>query len=46
MLLSLWSPITEITANFVLDFDDNKKINSIDLSAMRDILKQLGILRS
>lgn len=44
-LFSFWSPATNITSHFELDFNDDKKINSFDYSKMNELLKSAGVLR-
>ena len=45
MLYSKWSPAIDITSNFQLDFNDDKRINSFDLLEMNALLKSLGIIK-
>lgn len=45
MMYSKWSPAIDITSNFELDFNDDKKINSLDLFEMNKLLKSLGIIK-
>lgn len=45
ILFSKWSPAIDITSNFQVDFNDDKKINSFDYSEMNQLLYDLGVIR-
>lgn len=46
ILFSKWSPAVNIISHFQLDFDDNLRINSLDYGYMRELLIELGVIRS
>lgn len=45
ILYTKWSTAIDITSNFELDFDDNKRINSLDHTMMRQKLIELGVIK-
>ncbi len=45
ILFSKWSPLVDITSNFQLDFNDDKRINTFDFSEMNNLLFSLGVIR-
>ena len=45
MMYTKWSPAIDITSNFELDFNDDKRINSIDREELRQLLLANGTIR-
>lgn len=45
ILFSKWSPATDITAFFKLDFNDDKRLNSIDYTQLIALLTSLGVIK-
>lgn len=45
ILFSKWSPAVDITSNFQVDFNDDKRINSFDSLKMNDLLYSLGVIK-
>lgn len=45
LIYTLWSPATDITSHFQVDFNDDLKINSYDLNAMKQLLFSLGVIK-
>ena len=45
ILYSHWSPAQDITSSFQLDFNDDRRINTFDLTQMANLLFSLGVIR-
>lgn len=46
VFFSKWSPASDIAAYFQIDFNDDKRINSIDYSIFKQLLNAIGVVRT
>lgn len=46
VFFSKWSPASDIAAFFQIDFNDDRRINSIDYSLFKQLLNAIGVVKS